>query len=91
MSCATYLELVDWTGRQTRLDSQGAIPAHLAPILDRLQIRQEGWVSLVTHFGRWFPRAAGSAERVKAEARRAGRSWLGGVGKCRSAFSVSDN
>ena len=40
-----YFELLDWTGRCIRDDKRGAIPAHLAPILQRLQIQQDNWVN----------------------------------------------
>ena len=33
-----YLELLDWTGRQTRPDKRGQIPAELLPILQRLRL-----------------------------------------------------
>ena len=33
-----YPSLLDWTGRQTRTDKRGQIPAELSPILERLQL-----------------------------------------------------
>ena len=36
MSEERYLRLVDWTGRHLREDKAGAIPADLAPVLERL-------------------------------------------------------
>ena len=54
-----YLSLLDWTGRQLRAASQGAIPAQLAPILERLGIIGDGWVETVRHFGRRFLTAVG--------------------------------
>ena len=33
-----YLALLDWTGRQLRRDKRGAIPAELAPIMERLSV-----------------------------------------------------
>jgi hypothetical protein len=36
MSLNHYLELLDWTGRQLRAGTRGAIPAHLTPILGRI-------------------------------------------------------
>jgi hypothetical protein len=32
-----YLDLLDWTGRQHAMGKRGAIPASLAPILERLR------------------------------------------------------
>ena len=45
MSLEKYLELLDWTGRQVREGKRGAIPASLAPILDRLGIQASRKVS----------------------------------------------
>ena len=41
MSEEGYLRLVDWTGRHLRDDKAGAIPADLAPVLERLELDVE--------------------------------------------------
>jgi hypothetical protein len=82
-----YLELLDWTGRQLRLDKRGTIPQHLAPILERLQIGQKTWVEGVKDFGRRFRTAAGHAESLAAEAARRARRWLHGITYSRAVFS----
>jgi hypothetical protein len=86
LSQLQYLELLDWTGRQVRQDKRGAIPAELAPILDRLQLSHETWVATVQHFGKWFHRAAGRPETLAREAHRRGRHWLSGISHSREAF-----
>jgi REP element-mobilizing transposase RayT len=86
MSQAKYLELLDWTGRQVRQDKRGAIPADLAPILDRLQLSRETWIETVQHFGKWFHRAAGRPETLALEAQRRHRQWLSGISHSRAAF-----
>ncbi len=87
LTLEAYLKLVDWTGRQVRRDKRGAIPAELAPILERLQVAGETWVESVIHFGRWFHRAVGRAARMKAAAERAGKRWFAGVRTCQAAFT----
>jgi len=82
-----YLELLDWTGRQTRLDKRGQIPAELLPILEQLRLSSETWVETVLNFGRWFRLAAGSVGSLAAEAARRGRRWLQGVSHRRAAFA----
>ncbi len=82
-----YLELLDWTGRQTRPDKRGQIPADLLPILERLRLSSETWVETVLNFGRWFRLAAGRADSLAAEAARRGRHWLQGVSHSRAAFA----
>jgi REP element-mobilizing transposase RayT len=54
MTLDEYLELLDWTGRQVRADKRGAIPLHLAPILERLHINGDAWVDTIDQFGRLF-------------------------------------
>ena len=82
-----YLELLDWTGRQTRPDKRGQIPAELLPILQRLRLSTETWVETVLNFGRWFHLAAGRVDSLAAEAARRGRRWLQGVSRSRAAFA----
>ena len=59
-----YLALVDWTGRAIRSDKPGAIPGHLAPILERLGIEKPAWTKNVEHFGRRYYRAIGTWQRL---------------------------
>jgi hypothetical protein len=47
MSLDQYLQLVDWTGRQLRLDKPGQIPSHLAPVLTRLACSLETSLDLI--------------------------------------------
>jgi REP element-mobilizing transposase RayT len=75
-SLADYLSLLDWTGRQIRRDKRGAIPGHLAPILERIGLGGDAWCDLVTKFGQTFKRAAGSEAALQTEAERRGQGWL---------------
>ena len=86
LSLEDYLRLLDWTGRQVRLAKRGAIPGHLAPILDRLHAGGEAWVESVVNFGRWFHRAVGRTERLAEEATRRGKRWFQGLRHSRAAF-----
>lgn len=71
-----YLELVDWSGRQIRADKHGAIPAHLAPILDRLHVKGSHWLEAVTQFGRGFHQLVGRPASLAAAAAARGKRWL---------------
>ena len=86
MNVEDYLELADWTGRQFREDKKGAIPENLAPILERLKIKQEGWLLAAKNFGRLFKRFAGSAEKVADRARQHGRKYHQGRDACEEIF-----
>jgi hypothetical protein len=81
-----YLSLLDWTGRELRAESRGAIPGRLWPILDRLGLNGECWLETVRHFGRWFKRAAGGRESLAAAALRCGRHWFQGQRAAKLAF-----
>ena len=80
-------KILDWTGRQVRRDKRGAIPAELAPILDRLGLSDECWIDCVKNFGRWFHRAAGRVSALSDEATRGGKRWFQGAGRCGQAFA----
>lgn len=86
LSLNRYLELLDWTGRAIRTDKTGAIPAELAPILERLRIRSESWVELVENFDQWFGRVAGHIDRVIAFAAKIGRRLFRGENPLAEAF-----
>ena len=47
---ASYLALVDWTGRAIRHDKKGSIPDNVAPILMDLGIEKTQWVTGVQQF-----------------------------------------
>jgi hypothetical protein len=81
-----YLELLDWTGREVRSGKRGAIPEHLAAILERLAINADLWTEMASGFDRLFGSVVGSAQQVAAHAARMGRRWYQGVRQCRTAF-----
>ena len=72
--------VLDWTGREIRVDKRGAIPAELDPILNRLGLDADRWCNVVSRFGKLFKRAAGTAEHLAEEARRRGLQWMQGPG-----------
>ena len=82
-----YLQLVDWTGRALRTGTRGAIPPHLAPILDRLRIQPKAWPGSVAGFGKRFKLAAGHWDALKAHAQTLGRNWLQGVASAKAMYA----
>jgi len=78
--------LLDWTGRELRADKRGAIPEHLAPILDRLGLNRSNWVETVGRFGRMFKQAAGRSNSLLDAAARCARRWFQGKAAARAAF-----
>lgn len=58
-----YLELVDLTGRIVRQDKRGSIDLSLAPILQRLNIPSENWITIAIEFEKHTHAAVGT-ERI---------------------------
>ena len=83
-----YLELLDWTGREIRRGKPGAIPIHLAPVLQRLCLDVAHWVETVQRYGSLFWRVAGQVESILAAARRSGRRWFKGVRSGQEIFAA---
>ncbi len=70
-----YLRLVDWTGRAIRDDKKGAIPADLAPILERVGLNPDAWLTSVRYYNRHYYSVLGAIDRVKAYAEVQKKSW----------------
>jgi hypothetical protein len=64
MSEVEYLELLDWTARQTARGKRGSTPADAPPVLTRLRLSPAMWCELVTDFGRLFSTVAGHPRTV---------------------------
>jgi len=73
-----YVALLEWTGRCIRTDKKGAIPAHVAPVLQRLDINAAHWSASIEHFGSRFFRAIGHISRLTDASTQAGQRWFKG-------------
>jgi hypothetical protein len=65
-SLQDYCELVDTTGRIIRADKAGAIDSAQSPILSRLGLSEEQWITLTTEFEQHFCYAAGAEQMMQA-------------------------
>jgi putative transposase len=83
-----YIELIDWTGRAIRDDKKGAIPGHIAPILERLQLNDREWLSNVTHFGSRFYKVVGKIDAIRHFSQQLKQSWLQGLWQCKKLYRV---
>src|SRR5208282_1396478 len=81
-----FVMLLDWTGRELRADKRGAIPDHLAPIVERLGLNRSNWAETVRGFGRLFKQAAGRSSSLVDAAARRSRRWFQGKAAARTAF-----
>jgi hypothetical protein len=71
-----YLELVDETGRMLKSGKRGQIPAHLKPILERLQIDVDSWLDVMLSHGKFLGSAVGALARLVTEAAKRGLRWI---------------
>ena len=90
MSLDQYLQLLDWAGRELQAGKRGAIPADLAPILERLGIEGDALLDTLENFPRLFPRFVGRAEQILERAHEVGKRWLHGVRPARRIFARNE-
>ena len=64
ITLASYLELVDATGRLIKANKRGAIDRAAPPILERLGIQNDQWKILATQFESRFKHIAGTNENL---------------------------
>ena len=83
---ADYLELVDWTGRAVREDKRGNIPAHLPPILERLNVNPNQWLKAACGIERHFYKAIGPVATLEQYCQRLKKRWLHGMNACRALY-----
>jgi len=82
----TYLQLVDWTGRSIREDKPGKIPENALPILERLNICTENWLTLTTSFTRSFKNTAGKELAINAYSNRMKRKRRSSITNSQALF-----
>jgi len=80
MKIGEYLKLLDWTGRQGRIDKRGKIPSDLQPIFSRLGIDSSMWCDLVWNFKKYFGggNSAGKPDSLAKDASNRNRKWSRG-------------
>ena len=85
-SLEDYFELIDWTGRAIRHDKKGAIPSSVLPILQKLGVKEVGWVDNVNHFGRRFYHVVGAVEAMRQYSDKLGQWWMQGIARSRGLY-----
>ena len=78
-----YFELVDATGRVIRDDKIGHISAAHSPILSRLGLNPEQWLTLTTEFEKHFCYAAGAEQMMTTFKRHTQHQRMRGMGKAK--------
>ena len=83
-SLKDYCELVDITGRIIRNDKAGHIDHQQHPILERLGLSDEQWLTLTTEFEKHFCYAAGAEMMMNKFKEHTGHQRIRGMGKAKT-------
>ena len=86
-SLKDYCELVDTTGRIIRADKAGAIDTAQSPILNRLGLSEEQWITLTTEFEQHFCYAAGAEQMMKDFKTHTDLKRIGGMKQAKRLLS----
>jgi hypothetical protein len=78
-----YCELVDCTGRCIREDKAGYIEHHHSPILERLGLNSEQWLTLTTEFEQHFHTAVYSEHMLQQFKQHTDHQRIRGMAKAR--------
>jgi len=82
-----YLQLVDWTGRAVQKGKRGAIENNIPPLLERLNINPEHWLTYMQPHGNRFGHAIGHVKRLRTHALSVGQMWLQGTTQSKQLFN----
>jgi REP element-mobilizing transposase RayT len=83
-SLIDYCELVDCTGRCIREDKASYIEQHHNPILERLNLDTEQWLTLTTEFEQHFSTAVGSEHMLQQFKHHTNHQRIRGMAKART-------
>ncbi len=80
---SAYLDLVDWTARQTRRDKRGRIDAAAPRIIATLGLGEAAWSNQMLGIESRYARAVGSVQSLIDKAAVMGQQWLKGIAQAR--------
>lgn len=81
-----YLQLVDVTGRMQRPDKRGSIPIHTNPIIQRLGLSEENWLTLACEFEGKFSGAVGKEHLLRQFHQHIGQKRTSGLHQSQQWF-----
>ena len=89
-SLQDYCELVDTTGKIIRDDKAGHITPQHHPILQRLGLSDEQWLTLTTEFEQHFCYAAGAEIMMNQFKRHTGHQRIRGMNKAKTLLRCAE-
>jgi hypothetical protein len=82
-----WMSLLSTTGRIIRADKVGAISSAQSPILSRLGLSEEQWLTLTTEFEQHFCYAVGAEQMMQAFKTHTHRKRIGGMRQAKRLLS----
>jgi REP element-mobilizing transposase RayT len=82
-----YVELVDWTGRQSRPEKRGKINDNHPPILARTGLNPEAFIEMADNLLKNFGRAVGTPERLASLCGRHDLKYIRGIETAHKIFN----
>jgi hypothetical protein len=86
-SLQDYCELVDTTGQIIRANKAGIIDSAQSPILSRLGLSEEQWITLTTEFEQHFCYATGAKQMMQDFKIHTHRKPIGGMKQAKRLLS----
>lgn len=86
MSLEDYLVVLDTTGREIRKEKRGSIPESLAPILKRIGLKSENWISTTLNLSKSFSSFIGSKHLLDKFSSANHKKWLKGFSESQRIF-----
>lgn len=74
-----YLQLVEDTGQIIRSDKKGFIDVQMPPILERLGIQGDNWITSIKKYGRMFSVIAGTKSSLERNRQAMNKQWVKGA------------
>ncbi len=87
-STASYLELVDWSGRVVVAGKRGAIPSDTPPIMERLRFDPVKFARYLRTRPETLPNALGPISSLRRMAKSFGLKFIHGVSGCYSVLEI---
>lgn len=79
MPLKDYIELVEWTGKSIIHPNRASIPAHITPILQRLNLQRNHWLHQIENYSTNYCHVVGSVEKIREKAAQLKRRCFHGI------------
>ena len=86
MTLKSYLELVEWTGRNIVHPNKAAMPKHISSCLEQLNLQQIHWLKQLENFEQHYCHVVGPIELIKKKAQQLSLRCMKGMTAARLLY-----